>query len=103
MHTVPTTHVHTHWLAHSCKGLVRTGCIKRLAFQWDRQTSVYAKGQSMWLSHAAGGGPTSQEGFLAISPMVTLWSSCTSCRILRDVQKTLTTAPFVTVKNRNSR
>lgn len=39
--------------------------------------------------------------------MVTLGLSCTTCRIsgeiLKDVQKILTTALFITVKNRNSR
>lgn len=42
-------------------GLVGTGCMKHLAFQWDRQTSLDDKAHSMWLPDSAGGGHTSQE------------------------------------------
>lgn len=111
VHAVPTAHVHTFLLVSGAGwpypwGPVGIGCTE--PFNGIRLMSLRDKAQSLWLLHSAGGVHTSEQSFLAEpanSDPVTLLHHLQNFpgEILRDVQKILITALFITAKNRNSR
>lgn len=112
VHAVPTAHVHTFLLIVSGPGWpypwgpVGIGCTE--PFNRIRLMSLHDKAQSLWLLHSAGGRHTSEQSFLAepvnSDPMTQLHHLQNfPGEILKDVQKILITALFITVKNRNTR